>query len=90
MSRGVAKRVIVADPPDPALFERTIFILKDEPFLKKGVGPEQVIREAGEIADEYIREQLQRRKRRELPWVWALGGAGAMAVVATALWLLAG
>ena len=34
---------------DPALFERTIFILKDEPFLKKGVGPEEVIREAGEI-----------------------------------------
>ena len=88
MSKGVAKRIIVAEPPDPALFERTIFVLKDEAFLNTDASPEGLVREAGEIADEYIRERLQRRKKRPRPWLWALGGAGVTAVLAAALYFL--
>ena len=90
MSKGVAKRIIVAEPPDPALFERTVFVLRDEAFLKDGANPEALVREAGEIADAYIREKRQERRKRPRPWVWALSGAGATAAAAAALWLLLG
>ncbi len=90
MSKGVAKRIIVAEPPDPTLFEWTVFVLKDEAFLKDAANPEELVRKAGEIADAYIREKLQHRKKRPHPWLWALGGAGVTAAFAAALWLLLG
>ena len=87
MVKGVARRVIVVKSPDPRLFEQAIFIMKEEAFSREGVSAEQVLKEARQVADGYV--------RRNRPWVGALRRlpapvyAAAGALAATAAWALA-
>lgn len=85
--KGVSRRVIVVKSPDPRLFEQAIFIMKEEAFSREGVSAEQVLREARQVADGYVRRNspLARTLRRLPPPVYAAAGA----LLATAAWALA-
>ena len=46
MVKGISRRVIVVDSPDPKLFEQAIFIIRNDALTKEGVSPQQVLGEA--------------------------------------------
>ena len=70
MVKGVSRQVIVVHSPDPKLFDRAIFILKDE-AVEQGITEEALIKEAQQI----IRGPVKKRKLYLYGPVWACGGA---------------
>ena len=73
MVKGVSRRVIVVDSPDPRIFEQAIFILKDN-AVGEGITDEALLKEAQKA----IRTGDRTKKRRHLYLygaVWAVGGA---------------
>ena len=80
--KGISRRVIVVDSPDPKLFEQAIFIIRNDALTKEGVTPQQVLGEACRIARGYaashtVRPPLWRRIPR-----WCYFAAAALAAVA--------
>lgn len=87
MVKGVSRRVIVVDSPDPKLFEQAIFIVRNEAFAREGVTSEQVVSEACRVAKGYMLAAAGRSAswRQNLQgWVYAALGGGAIGAV----WLL--
>lgn len=81
MVKGVSRRVIVVDSPDPHIFEQAIFIL---PTDGGGVTSRELVEQAVRIARSYARGQGGGKRRVSLPpWLWAVGGAA----VCAAAWL---
>ena len=91
MVKGVSRRVIVVDSPDPRIFEQAIFILPTDgggvssrQLVADGVS--ELVDEAVRIARSYARGQTGVRRRWRPPaWLWAVWGACACGLV----WLLA-
>lgn len=82
MVKGISRRVIVVDSPDPQIFEQAIFILRTD---GGGVSSQQLVDQAVRIAKSYARCQgLQRRRVRVPGWLWAAIGAAAIGLT----WLL--
>ncbi len=82
MVKGVSRRVIVVDSPDPRIFEQAIFIL---PTDGGGVSSRQLVDQAVRIARSYARSQSGARRRPRCPaWLWVVCGAAACGLV----WLL--
>lgn len=85
MVKGVSRRVIVVDSPDPQLFEQAIFIVRNEAFAREGVTSDQVVSEACRVAKGYTAAVAGRRRFTDLSgWLYAILGGGAMGL----LWLL--
>lgn len=88
MVKGISRRVIVVDSPDPKLFEQAIFIVKNDAFSQEGVTSQQVLGEACRIARSCAAAQTARPPLwRRIPlWGW---GAGLAAIAAALMaWLL--
>ena len=84
MVKGVTKRVVVVRCPDTKYFDQAIFMVRDDTLSEEGRSPEQVLEEACRVADGYIRQHVEPRKR-YLPLL--IGGAAALALAAVlALW----
>ena len=83
MVKGINRQVIVVNAPDPKLFEQAIFLLREDAFSASGTTPEQVIRQARQAADGYLRKNtLTARTGGRLGAVlWGLTGAGAASLV---------
>ena len=79
MVKGITRQVILVKSPDPKLFEEAIFIVKEEAMNQEGVTADQVIRQARQAADGY----LKRNKIKRGFWerfggpVWGVAGAAA-------------
>ena len=85
--KGVGKRVVVVDSPDPRVFEQAIFIIREEFLMKrKDGGKSEILREAETVADAYIRSALLPPRRRRLNIPPALAAA-AGALLAAGVWL---
>jgi len=83
--KGVSRRVIVIKSPDRRMFEEAIFIVKEDIFRETGVSSEMVLREAQEVADRYVRDNLKKRRFRRFPApAFAFAGAAATGII----WLL--
>lgn len=82
MVKGISRRVIVVDSPDPQIFEQAIFILRTD---GGGVSSQQLVDQAVRIAKNYARcQDLPRRRVRVPGWLWAAIGAAAIGLT----WLL--
>lgn len=81
MVKGVSRQIILVESPDPNLFEKAIFILKDG---RCGAGAQELLEEAQRIADSYLRENLSPRKKRPGPLLYTAIGAAATGIA----WLL--
>ncbi len=82
MVKGISRRVIVVDSPDPQIFEQAIFILRTD---GGGVSSQQLVDQAVRIAKNYARCQGLPRRRVCVPgWLWAAIGAAAIGLT----WLL--
>ena len=80
--KGISRRVIVVDSPDPQIFEQAIFILRTD---GGGVSSQQLVDQAVRIAKNYARCQGASRRRFRAPaWLWAAAGAAAIGLT----WLL--
>ena len=78
MVKGISRRVIVVDSPDPQIFEQAIFILRTD---GGGVSSQQLVDQAVRIAKNYARCQgLPRRRVRVPGWLWAAIGAADIGV----------
>ena len=86
MIKGMSRRVIMVQSPDPELFENAIFILKNEAFLKE-TDPNDILKQAQQIADEYVRTNLEKKKTRFSPIVCVSAGAVG-GILLGLLWLL--
>ncbi len=84
MVKGISRRVIVVDSPDPQIFEQAIFILRTD---GGGVSSQQLVDQAVRIAKSYARTHgsVPPRRLRITPWISALLGGAAIGLV----WLLA-
>ena len=88
MVKGISRRVVVVDSPDPRLFEQAIFIVRNDAFSKDGVTPEQVVNEACRLARGYTATLSGKRVFRWQDYAAYLYTAmGALAV--GVLWLAA-
>lgn len=72
MVKGITRQVIMVDSPDPSIFDKAIFILKD---CKASVAYEDILKEAQLIADNYLKDNTGRKKLRISPVLSALAGA---------------
>ena len=73
MVKGITRQVILVKSPDPKLFEEAIFIVKDEALAREGVDADQVLREARQAADGYLKQgKAWNRRLERLPaTAWA-------------------
>jgi hypothetical protein len=65
--KGVSRRVIVIKSPDRHLFEEAIFIVKEEALRAGGVTGDEIIRQAQEVANNYVRLHLKKGRLSRLP-----------------------
>lgn len=81
MVKGVSRRVIVVDSPDPRMFAQAIFILNGD---GGGVSQQQLVDQAVRIAKNYAHTHSVPQKRRIGAPLWAAIGGGIIGIV----WLL--
>jgi hypothetical protein len=82
--KGVSRRVIVIKSPDQHLFDEAIFIVRDD-ALRSGVTGDDIVRQAQEVADRYVRYHLKKRFLPRLPGpAFAILGAAFTGLI----WLL--
>ena len=62
MVKGISKRVVVIKQPVAGMFEEAIFIVRDDRD-SKGVSKEDLLREAGRVASNYMRSKTDRLPR---------------------------
>ena len=87
MVKGISRRVIVVDSPDPRIFEQAIFILRNDAAAGGGITSQQLVDQAVRIAKNYARTHggtAPVTPWRGKPWLWAVLGGAAMGAV----WLL--
>ena len=82
MVKGISRRVIVVDSPDPRVFDQAI-ILRNDVLEEDGVSSRQLVDQAVRIAKSYTRCQgLPPPKRHRLtPAIAAMLGGGLMGLV---------
>ena len=85
--KGVSKRVIVVKSPDPRIFEEAIFIVKEDVLQRNGVTKKDVLKQAHEVADEYMRRNVPVR-RRKLPRIPPAAAALMGAIAASLVFIL--
>ncbi len=87
MVKGISRRVIVVRSPDQRLFEQAIFLLKEDALEQQGVTAQQVVQEAKEVADSYLRKNTASKRRfswlqQHKGWLWFLAGAACAGIAA--------
>ncbi|MBR4544889.1 MAG: hypothetical protein IKO14_02760 [Oscillibacter sp.] len=84
MVKGISRQIVVIDSPDQKLFEKAIFIVRNDAF-REGVTARALVQEARRVArncaGERARDSLFSRC---LPWITAFIGGGFVAVA----WLM--
>ena len=88
MVKGISRRVIVVDSPDPRIFEQAIFIIRNEAAAGGGgVTSQQLVDQAVRIAKNYARTHGGSAPVvgwHMAPWLWSVLGGAAIGLV----WLL--
>lgn len=83
--KGISRRVVVVDAPDPRLFEQAIFIVRNDALREEGISQERLIHEACRLAKGCAgADRSGWRGWRLPPWSYAALGGGAIGL----LWLL--
>lgn len=83
MVKGVARQVVTVKSPDPKLFEEAIFFVRDEAL--RSCGPDELLREAQQIAGRYLHRPFPIRSRLRY---WPLAAAFLGGVASASLFFL--
>ena len=84
MVKGISRRVVLIKSPDPKIFDEAIFLVREETAKKPGVTYEQILHEAADVAEAFVKNKFSPVRRAALPR-WVCAGIGALAV--GLLWL---
>jgi len=78
--KGISRRVIVVKSPDPRMFEEAIFIVREE--AQRGISQEELVREAREVARNYVQTNLKKRPAIKIPapMFAVLGAVGTVVI----------
>ncbi len=80
--KGVCRRVIVIKSPDLHLFDEAIFIVREDALRAGGVTSDELIKQAQQVADNYVRFHLKKGRFSKLPApAFAAFGAAFTALV---------
>ena len=86
MVKGISRRVIVVDSPDPQIFEQAIFILRTD---GGGISSQQLVDQAVRIAKSYARTHgAPRRGFHMTPPLWMATGSAVIGAIWAAVALL--
>ena len=82
MVKGMSRRVVVIDSPEPNFFEQAIFIVKNDAF-SPGVSERQIVDEARTVVQSYLGNAKPPRKKaaKRLSVLSLLLGAGGIGLV---------
>ena len=82
MVKGMSRRVVVIDSPEPNFFEQAIFIVKNDAF-SPGVSERQIVDEARSVVQSYLGSGKPPRKKaaKRLSVLSLLLGAGGIGLV---------
>lgn len=83
MVKGVTRRVVVVRCPETGYFDQAIFLVREGAV--QDMTPDQVLKEATQVADRYIRKNVEKR---QIPWHFVAGGLGALGLMALGVILL--
>ena len=79
--KGVSRRMIEVPSPDPSIFEKAIFIVREDFVGEKGLTEKDILKEANRAVRDYARPEDSRGKKRlariEAPAYAAAGAATA-------------
>ncbi|HHT16896.1 MAG TPA: translation initiation factor 2 [Papillibacter sp.] len=80
--KGTTRRVIVIKSPDKHIFDEAIFLVNDAVSRDGGVTSEDIIRQAQEVAENYVRCHIRKKRLPDLPApVFAVLGAALTGLV---------
>ena len=85
--KGVSKRIIVVDSPDPKVFERAIFIVREDYSGQQGVSESELLRQARQAAGDFA-PTAEGRGGRLLSRLRGLMYAAAGAAAAALAWIM--
>ena len=85
--KGTSKRVVVVKNPDSRVFEQAIFIVREDFLNHRERNQNDILREAQQVADHYIKSTVLAPKRR-LPHIPPAFLAGFGVLLAGAAWLV--
>lgn len=88
MVKGVSRQVIVVRQPDTKLFEQAIFLLNEEALGRDGVTEQQILKQACQTADQYIRARTEKKKKPCRPRLHGLSWMLLGAAMTGLAWLL--
>lgn len=90
MVKGISRRVIVVDSPDPRIFEQAIFIVRNDVLGSDGVTSRQLVDEARRVAKNYVRVHTSKPISRVplAPLFWIALGAFSIGCICLLLFLL--
>ena len=81
MVKGVSRRIIVVDSPDPKIFERAIFIVREDFTGQQGISEAELLRQARQAAGGCLSTEERGRLWTRLRGVlYAAAGAAAAAL----------
>ncbi len=89
MVKGTSKHIVVVKAPEPGVFEKAIFVVRDD-FIG-GKGRTDALDEAQRIAASYLRDAVIpgfERKRRGIPFLIAAAAVLLSALTALLIHLL--
>ena len=81
MVKGVSRQIIMVDSPERSMFEKAIFIIKDG---QCGASCEELLRQAQLIAENYLRGNTSRVRKKVPPVLYTAIGAA----ITGAVWLI--
>ncbi len=91
MVKGISRRVVVVESPDPRYFEQAIFIVRND-AAGEGVTARELVEEAKRVARDYAgsghHSRFSRAWRDLSPAVYTLLGAGSIGLVWLTAWLV--
>lgn len=82
MVKGVTRQVVVVKSPAPKVFEEAIFLLR-EPVAPEPAAEREVLRQALQVADEYILQNTPQGRRRRMvqPVLFTLLGGSLASIL---------
>lgn len=86
MVKGISRRVVVVESPDPRIFEQAIFIVRNDALSSSGVTSQEIVDEARRVAKSYTQGagRISHRWRTLSPALYTAMGAGGIGLI----WLL--
>ena len=77
--RGLNRRIVIVPSPDPKVFEQAIFVVREDYLRESERKGGELLREAQDVAEDYLRDALGPAPRRRL-WPLVILAAALVSV----------